>query len=118
MAYRPNTSYGTWCNQVNTYSTSPDADVLDYVNGGPNDWQNMLESTGALAKIQADYRAAINEALPPAISLCGDEFIGPWQPDDDEFDGYPVDEIGALDFKAMVEDIDLEPIVERHDPDA
>lgn len=110
------TSYGTWCSRVNTYSTSPDADVLDYINGGDDDWRTLLEETGALARIQADYRAAIDAALPPDVSLCGDEFIGPWQPDEDEFDGYPTDEDGALDFAAMVEDIDLAEIVDRNEP--
>lgn len=109
------TSYGTWCNRVNTYSTSPDADVLDYINGGDNDWQQLLEASGLLKNIQGEYRDAINDALPPYVSLCGDEFIGPADPDD-EFDGYPVDEHGALDFKAMVEGIDLAAIVERNEP--
>lgn len=110
------TSYGTWTNRVNTYSTSPDADVLNYINGGDDDWRTLLEETGALERIQREYRDAINAALPPGVSLCGDEFIGPWQPDEDEFDGYPTDEGGFLDFAAMVEDIDLEPIVERNEP--
>lgn len=115
MSYTTTTSYGTWCNRVNQYSTSPDADVLDYINGGDNDWQELLDASGALAQIQADYRAAINAALPDSVSLAGDEFIGPAYPDDNEFDGYPTDEDGVLDFQAIVEGIDLEPIVERND---
>lgn len=110
------TTYGTWCNRINTYSTSPDADVVDYLNGGDNHWQTLVEKSGALDEMTSAYRAAISAALPPSISLCGDEFVGPWQPADDEFDGYPVDEDGALDLKAMIEDIDLDPIVEWHDP--
>ncbi|MET8696852.1 hypothetical protein ABZV65_30430 [Streptomyces bauhiniae] len=113
-----NTSYGTWCNQVDTYSTSPDNDVLAVINGGSSDWRELLESSGALAQIKRDYRAAIDAVLPADISLCGDEFIGPWQPGAGEFDGYPVNEHGALDFAAMVEDIDLEAIIARHDPEA
>ncbi|MCX4792536.1 hypothetical protein OG369_42945 [Streptomyces sp. NBC_01221] len=116
MSYRTTTSYGTWCNRVNQYSPSPEADVLDYINGGDNDWQRRLEASGALELIQAEYRQAIDAALPDSVSLCGDEFIGPAEGDDDEFDGYPTDEYGVLDFKAMVEDIDLEPIVDRNDP--
>jgi hypothetical protein len=110
------TSYGTWCNRVNQYSTSPDADVLDYINGGDDDWRELLETSGALECIKSEYRDAIDAALPADVSLCGDEFIGPWQPGDGEFDGYPTDEDGALDFAAMVEGIDLEAIVERNDP--
>lgn len=110
------TSYGTWCNRVNTLSLSPDADVVDYVSGGPSDWQELLQASGALDRIKDEYRAAINAALPDDIALCGDEFIGPWEPEDGEFDGYPQDEDGALDFAAMVEDIDLAEIVERNEP--
>ncbi|MFD4547235.1 hypothetical protein [Streptomyces sp. NPDC058466] len=116
MSYTTTTSYGTWCNQVSPYSTSPDVDVLDYINGGDNDWQTLLDESGALERIQSEYRDAINEALPPSISLCGDEFIGPAYPEDDEFDGYPTDDYGSLDLKALLEDIDLGPIVERNDP--
>lgn len=115
MSYTTTTSYGTWCNRVSPYSTSPDADVLDYINGGDNDWQTLLDASGALRQIQAEYREAINAALPDSVSLCGDEFIGPAYPDDDEFAGYPVDDDGVLDFKAMVEGIDLAPIVDRND---
>ncbi|MET8585667.1 hypothetical protein ABZX39_33090 [Streptomyces collinus] len=110
------TSYGTWCNRVNSFSTSPDSDVNDYINGGDNAWQEMLEESGALDEIKREYRAAIEAALPPSVSLCGDEFIGPADPDEGEFDDYPMDEYGALDFAAIVEEIDLEPIVERNDP--
>lgn len=116
MSYTTTTSYGTWCNRVAPYSTSPDADVVDYIGGGDSDWLERVEKSGALERMQADYRAAINAALPDSVSLCGDEFIGPAYPDDDEWEGYPVDEDGALDIKACVEDIDLEPIVEANDP--
>lgn len=111
------TSYGTWCSRVNTYSTSPDADVLGVISGGDRDWRERLESTGALDAMKSAYRAAIDAALPPGITLCGDEFIGPARPDDGEFDGYPVDEAGWLDFKAMLADIDLDAIIARYDPD-
>jgi hypothetical protein len=117
MSYRTTTSYGTWCNRVAPYSTSPDSDVVDYIGGGDRDWQELLDKSGALEQIQIEYREAINAALPPSISLCGDEFIGPAYPDDGEFDGYPTDEYGdELDFKAMVEDIDLAAILERNEP--
>jgi hypothetical protein len=116
MSYTTTTSYGTWCNRVSPYSTSPDSDVLDYINGGDDDWRTLIEESGALARIQSEYRDAIDAALPPGVSLSGDEFIGPAYPEDDEFDGYPTDDSGSLDFKAMFEDIDLGPIVERNDP--
>ncbi|MCP9209591.1 hypothetical protein [Streptomyces cucumeris] len=110
------TTYGTWCNRVNEYSVSPDVDVIDYINGGDSDWQELLEKSGALAQIQSEYRQAIQDALPPSISLCGDEFIGPAYPKDGEFDDYPVDEEGGLNLKALIEGIDLEEILNRNDP--
>lgn len=110
------TSYGTWCNQVNQYSTSPDSDVLDYINGGGNAWQELLEASGALQLIQDEYREAINDALPDSVALSGDEFIGPAEPDDDEFANYPATKHGELDLKAIVENIDLQAIVERNEP--
>lgn len=119
MTYRPTTSYGTWCNQVAPYSTSPDADVDDYIGGGDPEWRELLEKSGALGTIKAAYRQAIEDALPDSVSLCGDEFIGPYykadEDDSDEWDGYPTDDFGSLDIKACVEDIDLEPIVEAND---
>ncbi|MFF0597903.1 hypothetical protein [Streptomyces antibioticus] len=116
MSYRTTTSYGTWCNQVNTYSTSPDVDVVDFIGGADSDWLERVEKSGALDKMKACYRSAIEDALPPSVSLCGDEFIGPWQPEDDEWEGYPTTEDGGLDIAACLEDIDLTPIVDYHDP--
>ncbi|MDK0525079.1 hypothetical protein [Streptomyces sp. ML-6] len=110
------TSYGTWTNRVSTYSTSPDADVLDFINGGDPEWRDLLEASGALDDIKRAYRAAIEDALPADVSLCGDEFIGPWEPEDGEFDDYPTDERGSLDIAACVEDIDLGEIVDHYDP--
>ncbi|GAA4823978.1 hypothetical protein [Streptomyces ziwulingensis] len=115
MRYRTTTSYGTWCNQVAPYSTSPDDDVTGYISGGDNDWQQLLDASGALEQIRSEYRDAINAALPDSVNLCGDEFIGPHQPDDGEWDGYPTEEDGGLDIKACVEGIDLEPILRRND---
>ncbi|MER6844811.1 hypothetical protein [Streptomyces platensis] len=116
MSYRTNTVYGTWTNRVSTFSPSPDADVSDYINGGDADWRETLEESGALDQIKSEYHDAINAALPDSISLCGNDFIGPWEPEDGEFDGYPTNEFGDLDFAAMVEDIDLGEIVERNEP--
>lgn len=111
------TSYGTWCNRVNTFSTSPESDIADYLGGGDREWCERMETSGAVDAIATDYRAAINAALPDDVSLCGEEFIGPAHPEDDEFKGYPVDEHGSLDFKSAIEEIDLAAIVEKHDVD-
>jgi len=111
-----NRSYGTWCNRVNQYSTSPDSDVVDFINGGDSDWRELLEASGALERIRSEYRNAINDALPSSVALAGDEFIGPAFPADDEFDDYPTDEDGRLDIQAILEEVDLGEIVDRNDP--
>lgn len=116
MRYRTTTSYGTWCNIINPSSTSPDADLLDSIAGADAEWRELVEETGALDEMQLAYYRAIDAALPPSVSLCGDEFIGPVEVDEGEFDAYPTDEFGDLDIKAIVERIDIEAIVEYHNP--
>ncbi|OVZ99516.1 hypothetical protein B9W64_37625 [Streptomyces sp. CS159] len=118
MASITTSTYGTWCSRVNVYSNSPDDDVVAVIDGGSPEWRQALDETGALARMQADYRAAIDAALPADVALCGNEFIGPTEPEPGEFAGYPTDSAGCLDFAAMVEPIDLEEIIARHDPDA
>lgn len=51
------------------------------------------------------------------MSLCGNDFYGPYYADDTDFDDYPVDERGRLDITEIIKGIDLAPIVERFDPD-
>lgn len=110
--------YGTWCNRVNNHASSPDEDVDGLVDTGDPEWRALVAETGALASMRDEYRRAIDAALPPDVALCGEEFIGPAVPEPGEFDGYPRDENGSLDFAAMVADIDVAEIVARHDPDA
>ncbi|MGW2181282.1 hypothetical protein ACWCXX_24915 [Streptomyces sp. NPDC001732] len=109
------TRYGTWSSLIDTHATGPDVEVLDYVGGEP-EWRDLLEKSGALDAIKRAYRTAIDNALPADVALCGDEFIGPREPEDGEFDGYPVDEYGHLDIAACVEGIDLEEIVDHYEP--
>ncbi|MFE4583287.1 hypothetical protein [Streptomyces chartreusis] len=111
-------SYGTWTNRVNVYSTGPDADVDSVVGTGAPEWRQTLEESGALARMKADYRRAIDLVLPGDVALCGEEFIGPAEPQPGEFDGCATDEDGALDIAALVAEIDLDAIIARHDPDA
>ncbi|MGW9371217.1 hypothetical protein ACWGVR_14540 [Streptomyces xanthophaeus] len=111
MTYRTTTDYGTWCNLVNGSETSPETSLNDYLGAEDPDGYDM-------ESIHLAYREAIDAALPPSISLCGDIFIGPAFPDDGEFDGYPADEVtGELDIKAIIEGIglDLGDLFERHE---
>lgn len=101
MTYRTTTSYGTWCNQINGFETSPEQGLNSYLGSeDPDDYD--------MDSIHLAYRRAIDAALPPSISLCGDEFIGPAYPEDGEFDDYPQDEDGALDLKAIIEGLGLD----------
>lgn len=104
------TSYGTWCSLVNTYETSPTDVIYAFLNGNDPDEYDMDSIVGA-------YLDAIEAALPPDVSLCGDEFIGPAHPEEGEFDGYPIDDFEDLDIKAIVEgiDIDLADLFERYE---
>ncbi|MCX4543753.1 hypothetical protein [Streptomyces sp. NBC_01565] len=102
MTYRTTTSYGTWCNQINDFETSPEQGLNSYLGDQDPDEYDM-------DSIHLAYRRAIDDALPPSVSLCGDEFIGPAHIDDGEFDGYPTDEFGGLDLRAIVEDVDFDP---------
>lgn len=101
------TNYGTWCNQVDQYNTSPEASLADFFGSEGADGFDF-------DAIVADYRQAINEALPDSVVLAGDQFYAPYYEADRDFDGYPLDEDGGLDIKAIVDDIDLNAIVERH----
>lgn len=53
------------------------------------------------------YREAINDALPPGVSLHGNEFYGPAYAEDCNENGYPLDEDGSLDIKAIVDSVDF-----------
>lgn len=101
------TTYGTWCTRVDHLNLSVAGSVSDAFGSEGSegfDFEAIVE----------EYREAINEALPPSVSLCGDEFIGPYYDDDKDFEGYPHTLLGVLDIKAIVEDIDLWAIVAKH----
>lgn len=101
------TSYGTWNNRVAPFS----ADFETYVT-------EAFGSEGIdgfdFDAIVADYRNAINDALPDGVSLCGSEFIGPYESQDWAAAGYPTDEDNRLDVREIVEGIDFWEIANRH----
>lgn len=106
------TNYGTWYNHTG-FNTSPEADIADFLNGGGSDWCQRMEAAGAVDAIASDYRDAVRAALPAGIYLAGDEFIG-LHPSDPDY----TDAVADFDIKAAIADIDLAPIVEKHDVDA
>lgn len=103
------TSYGTWYNHTGSNLTV-EADVADFIGGGPSEWVAQCEATGALEKMVDAYRAAINAALPEGVSLAGDEFYGPAYEEDYAWEG-------ELDLAEIIQGIDLGDIVDEHDPD-
>jgi hypothetical protein len=102
------TNYGTWCNTVDRSSLNVETGVLDGYFGSEGSDGFDFEA------IVSDYRDAINEALPDGVFLTGNDFIGPYYEADQGFDGFPADDDGNLDIKAIVDGIDLNAIVERH----
>lgn len=116
------TSYGTWYNH--TESISVENSIVDYCSGADSDWREAMEAAGAFERIAQAYRNAVNDALPPGVSLSGDEFYGPYYPEDCDFNGYPLRDEGfdipstvaaALDIAEIIAEIDLAEIVERYD---
>ncbi|MFE4863215.1 hypothetical protein, partial [Streptomyces sp. NPDC056670] len=107
------TSYGTWNNHGDECNTTMRASILDAINGASSEWQERMEASGALDRIEADYDAAINEALPDGVSLnAGSYFLGPaYEADYSWGDG------DAPDIKAIIRGIDLQEIIKRHDVD-
>ncbi|MGA5820790.1 hypothetical protein ACPC54_23355 [Kitasatospora sp. NPDC094028] len=104
------TNYGSWLNHTK-HSLTPEAVILDFINGGGTEWCERVDECGAFSLMGSDYRDAVQAALPDGVYLTGDEFIGPAYEKDQDWDG-------ELDISEIIEGIDLGPIVERWDPDA
>ncbi|MEU8310770.1 hypothetical protein AB0C84_45305 [Actinomadura sp. NPDC048955] len=64
--------------------------------------------------IAARYRDAIDQALPPNVSLCGDEFYGPHYEMDQHFENHPKTDQGALDIATIITKVDLAEIARQH----
>lgn len=101
------TTYGNWNNRVE----SGDLTVEQSITVALGDFAHEYDADA----IAADYRAAINDALPEGISLNGDEFYGPYYRDEVNLGGYPTDEDDRLDIKAIVDGIDFWEIAAKHE---
>lgn len=104
------TSYGTWNNNVEPFTLTVEQTVSEALGEFADEYD--------IPAIAAEYREQINAALPDSVSLCCNEFIGPYRQADTDFDGYPITEDGALDIKAIVASVDFWAIAERHDQTA
>ncbi|MEO3976287.1 hypothetical protein [Streptomyces sp. CAU 1734] len=106
------TGYGTWNNYGDSGNVSVEATIVDAITGGDSEWQDRMETSGALDRIAADYRDAITGTLPDGISMAGNEFIGLHHTDPDY-----TDEIGDFDISEAVRRVDLQAIIQKHDVD-
>jgi len=97
------TSYGTWTNHANHLTAGVEHSVVEALGDFGADYD--------IDGIVADYRAAINAALPDSVTLSGDEFIGPAYDADHDWDG-------DLNITEIVEGVDFWGIVARHDTTA
>lgn len=104
------TSYGTWNNHGDRSNVTVEATVTDCIAEYLDDYD--------FDAIVAEYREAINDALPNGVAICGDEFIGPYYEADCDFDDYQLDEDGQLDIKAIIAGIDVWKIIAKHDKTA
>jgi len=100
------TSYGTWNNRVDPRALTVEQTIYETLGGYADEYD--------IDAIAADYRAAINEALPEGVALAGDEFIGPYY-DKDATWGPELEKDGRLDIKAIVGSVDLWAIVAKHE---
>lgn len=103
------TTYGTWCNTIDSYSTSLEHSVVESLGDYGTDEHYDIEA------IETEYREAINEALPAGVSLCGNEFYGPYYASDCDWTGYPVGVDDDLDLKAIVDGVDFWAIATKHE---
>jgi hypothetical protein len=104
---KPTTCYGAWA----TYDGA--LTVEETIEAYLGDFAVDFDAAGAFSKVVDDFRAAINENLPGGITLNGDNFYGPHPLND----GVRPHELNTL-IPEVIEAVDLDAIVEKHDPDA
>lgn len=81
---------GSWGHRAGSHSLSLDWEVADALDS----WEPSEDTVDAVC---AAYRAAINAALPASVTLCGNEFYGEIEADDDT----------DLDIAALVASVDF-----------
>jgi len=102
------TSYGTWNNRIDPHSLSVEQTVYEVLGDFADEYD--------VEAIAADYRQAINAALPEGVSLVGNEFIGPYHAKDATW-GPELEVDGRLDIRAIVDSVDFWGIVAKHETD-
>jgi hypothetical protein len=89
--------YGPWSDFAS--GRTPESYVEDALGGDPAGCN--------LYAVSAALRRAVCEALPDGVTLAGHHFFGPYDGQNCEWDG-------PLDIRAIVDSIDLEPIIKAH----
>jgi len=103
--------YGRWMSYGDPGHVSVEGTVLAFIATRDSDWCRRVEATGAFTQMVADYRQAINEALPLNVSLVEDTFFGPVHLNDYSW------VTGEFSIAETVATVDLAKIVEANDPD-
>lgn len=101
-----NSVYGSFYNFEGTSRTPQDV-VSSCLDGAGAAYGERAIKNGAFDAMVTDYIAAIQDALPEGILLCGAEFIGP-------ADGRCDKEIHQA-IREAIEAADLAPIIKRRD---
>lgn len=94
------TDYGSWNNHADEYELTVESSVGTSLGDYAHEYD--------VDAIVADYRDAINKALPDRVTLTGNEFIGPAYEKDCTWEG-------DLDIHAVIESVDFWEIAERHE---
>jgi len=102
------TSYGTWNNLIDPRALAVEQTIYEALG----DYADKYD----IDIIAADYRDAINKALPEGVALVGDEFVGPYYAEDATW-GDELEKDGRLDIKAIVDSVDLWAIVAEYETD-
>lgn len=100
------TEYGEWSGTVDGTTLNAQHQAVELLAGHASDYD-----AEALGKAYAD---AINAALPPAVTLAGEQFYGPYRPPADAWDGYPTRD-GQLDIRAIVEGVYFWRLARAHE---
>jgi len=89
--------YGPWSDFGD--GRTPESYVEDALGGHPAGCDLYAAS--------AAFRRAVCEVLPDRVTLAGHHFFGPYDEQDCEWDS-------PLDIRAIIDSIDLEPIIKAH----
>lgn len=89
---------GSWASRIAHAGLSLDWEVADAIDS----WDASQDTVDAVC---AAYRAAINAALPPGVTLTGNEFYGTVETGN--YEGYPLTEDGRLDLNTIVASVDF-----------